>query len=165
MTGHRRIHGNVRCFAITDFSHKNNIRILAYKTAQSGSKRQIDGRIDLNMIHSLQLVLHRIFDRGDIHVRSVAHLHERGERGGFSRTRRPRRQNHAKRLLYCSNKNILMLLRKSKVSKRQSAYVGCEKTHDDLFSIDDGNDGDTHIVDGEKIVMRLLTSYVRALTL
>ncbi len=59
-------HGNACRLAITSLTDKNDVGVLPEKRSQNTSKVQTDVLVNLDLVYTLQIVLNRIFRRGNI---------------------------------------------------------------------------------------------------
>src|SRR5205814_291310 len=95
--GERRLHGDLRGFLVADFADENHVWVVAQNRAQAARERQPGLFRNLNLVHALELILHRVFDGDDL-ADGVVDLVERGvERGRFAAARRAGDENNAVR--------------------------------------------------------------------
>ena len=85
MAGERRLNGDLGGFAIAHLTDHDDVRILAQDGAQGVGKAQADLGMNLDLVDTAQLVLHRVFHGDDLGGLSIE-LAEGGiERGGLAR--------------------------------------------------------------------------------
>ena len=70
VSGDCRTHGNFSRFCVTGFTDHDNIRILTHQRTESHIERQTCHRIYLRLVNVRNILLHRILDRGNIHIPS-----------------------------------------------------------------------------------------------
>ena len=97
MTGDGRTNRNTGGFAVTGLTDHDDIRILTQQRAQTGLKRQSGNRIDLRLVDARHVLLHRILNRGDIHLPVRQILEHHVQCGGLTRTGRTGDINNAVR--------------------------------------------------------------------
>ncbi len=61
----RRVDGDFRRLVVSDFAYHDDVGVVPQDRAQPRRKSQADGRVDLNLRHAFQLILHRVFNRDD----------------------------------------------------------------------------------------------------
>ena len=65
---------------VANLAHHDDVGILPQESAQGRRERQPDLSLDLHLVHSLELVLDRVFDRADIDLGLVELVEARIER-------------------------------------------------------------------------------------
>src|SRR6266404_1102101 len=68
MSGERGANGDVRGFAVADFADHDDVGILADDVAETGSEREPDLRVDVNLIDPIHLIFDRVLDGDDLPV-------------------------------------------------------------------------------------------------
>src|SRR5690606_19612143 len=86
VTGQRRLDGDLGGFAVAHFADHDHIRILTHDGAQRAGEVEADLRLGLDLVDALDLVLDRVLDGDDLHVRRVDLRQRRIQRGGLART-------------------------------------------------------------------------------
>ncbi len=66
VTGQRGLNGDTAGFQVTHLTDHDDIRVLTHDGAQCPGEVQADGRLDLNLIDALELILDRVFDGDDL---------------------------------------------------------------------------------------------------
>ena len=66
MAGESCFHGDVGCFCITNFTHHDDVWILAQKRPQGSGKCQSSFFIDIDLVDSREMNFRGIFNRNDI---------------------------------------------------------------------------------------------------
>ncbi len=95
VAGEGRLHGDISRFRIADLADHDDVRVLAQERTETRSKRDAGLRIDLRLVHIAHIVFDRVFDRGDIDLRTVQDVHQSIQRRRFSGTGRTAGQDHA----------------------------------------------------------------------
>ena len=67
MAGNRSLYRNSRRFLVTNLTNHNNIRVLSQNRAQRGGKGQAGFNINLHLIDAVNVGLHRVLNRYNIH--------------------------------------------------------------------------------------------------
>ncbi len=101
VTSLRCLDGDFGGFEIADLPHHHHIRVLPQKGSQGAGKGQPSLGVDLHLVDSGQVDLHRIFGGGDVHLGSVENIETGIERDRFTRTGRAGDQDHALRFREC----------------------------------------------------------------
>ena len=93
--GQRRLHGDLRCFSVTNLADEDAVRVVPQDRSQAFGKGESLAFIDRNLQDARQLVLHRVFDRDDL-LEAGVDLRQHGIHGrGLAAPGRPRDQQHA----------------------------------------------------------------------
>jgi len=71
VTREGRPDGDLRGLEVADFAHHDHIRVLAHDVAQTAGEREADLGIYVDLVHPLDLVLHRVLDGDDLLVGQV----------------------------------------------------------------------------------------------
>ena len=99
VAGERGLHGDLRGLEVADLADHDHVRVLAHDRAQRVREREVDLRLHLDLVDPGHLVLDRILDREDLHVRLVELVERRVERRRLARAGRPRDEEDAVGLL------------------------------------------------------------------
>ena len=69
MSRQRRLDRDLRRLPVPDLTHQNHIRVLPDDRPQPLGEGQVDLRVHLDLTDPLDLVLDRVLDRDDVHLR------------------------------------------------------------------------------------------------
>ncbi len=84
-----------RCgLAVADLSDHDDVRVLAQEGTESHRKGESNLRLHLGLIDTRHLILDRVFDCGDVHVRCIQNIKQGIERRRLPASGRPRREDH-----------------------------------------------------------------------
>src|SRR3989338_4088163 len=133
MSGKSRIYRDIRRLIIADFSHINNIRILAHNRTKSGDKRKSGFGVYLNLIYLPNLIFNRIFNSHNVYFGTIEKLGYGVKRGSFSGTGGTRRKNHTIGFSYRRLYFEKISFEKSEFFQTESLDVSQKQTHDDIF--------------------------------
>ena len=146
VAGERGADGDIGGFAVADFTHHDDVRVLAHDVAQARGEGQADLRVDVDLVDPVHLVLHRIFDGDDLLVGKVDAFERRIERGGFAAAGGPGDQKHAVR----QAGEMLHALQHAVVEAQAAQVVeiaggAVQQAHDDALAVQRGQGGDAQI--------------------
>ncbi len=99
MTGLCGFKGYFSRFAITDFTHHDNVGILAQQRAQYSLKSETGTWMNLCLVKTCDRDLYWIFHATEVNVRSVSGLQRTVQRDRFTASGRSGDQNQPLRLL------------------------------------------------------------------
>src|ERR1700691_535028 len=66
MSGETRLYGDLRRLEITDFSHHDDVGVLAQDGAQPARESHLDLGVDLRLTDAVNEILDRVLDRDDV---------------------------------------------------------------------------------------------------
>ena len=95
VTGEGGSDGDVRGFAVTDFSDQNHIRVLTQDGAESGGKGQATFGVHWHLVDPGEFIFHRVFNGDDLFAGVVQLGQTRIQRGRLTRTGWPSHKDHA----------------------------------------------------------------------
>src|SRR3989344_2650302 len=100
MAGKRSVDSQRGRLTIADFSHHDDIRVLAHESPKAHAEIKPDFRLDLSLIYSGHLILDRILDSGNIDLGRIQNINHRVKRCRLSASCRTGSQNHSRFLLH-----------------------------------------------------------------
>ena len=106
MSGNRCLHRNGCSLAIPNLTNHDYIRVLPKDTAQGGCKGQAGFGINLYLINTVNVSLHRVFNRNNIHITGIQLAKSSVKSCGLTATGRSRYQYNTVRI----RKNPVKLL-------------------------------------------------------
>ncbi len=140
------LHRNLRRLAVANFAHHQNVRVLAQNGAQPRRKRHAGLDVQLHLPHARHPVLHRIFERHDVHVLAVHQLDDGVEARTFAASRGARGKNHAVGLAGARRDRCVVFRGHAEFGELVDALgAHVQETHHDVFAIGRGNGGDAHV--------------------
>ena len=95
VTGLRGLDRDLGRFEVPYLADHQHIRILSQECAQYGGERQPDTFIDVDLVDTINIDLHRILDAGDIALGGVEEVDGGVERDGLTAAGGPGNQDHA----------------------------------------------------------------------
>ena len=123
MPGQRTAYRHLCRIGIPDLPQHNHIRILPQKSTQSTREGQPDLLFQLNLVHPLQGIFHRVLDRQYI-THDIIQQPERGiQRGTLSRSRGTANQNQPVRMTYRRQISLQLSRTKSQVFQIKQLYL------------------------------------------
>jgi len=141
----RRLNGDLRSLRIADFTHQNNVGILAQNSAQTPRKSQIDRCVDVNLDDAVELIFHGVF-RGDDLFGGVVDLVEGGIQScGFAATRGAGNQQNAVGPLDHLQKAIENVLRHADLMHADAHHVLVQQTHGHGLAVNHGQCRKTNV--------------------
>ena len=119
---------------VPNLADHDNVGVLAHKRAQPVCEREADFRFHLRLVDARELILNRVLNRGDVHIRGIEQIKHGVERGGFPAPRRPRGENHTSRRLERLMNALQVLAVKTKRFKREAGRAFAKEPHHNLLS-------------------------------
>ena len=98
VTGHRGADRDVGGLDVANFSHHDDVRVLAQDVAQTFGEGEVDLRFHIDLRNAGEAIFNRFLDRDDAALDGVDAAEETIERGRFSGTGRTGDENDAVRL-------------------------------------------------------------------
>ncbi len=89
VTGQRRLHRDLRGFQVADLADHDDVGVLPHDRAQRVGERQIDLRLDLDLVDAGHLVFDRVLDGEDLDVGLVQAIERRIQRRRLAAAGRP----------------------------------------------------------------------------
>ena len=141
VAGERGLDGDFHRLQVANLTHQDHVGVLANDVAQPGGEGEADLRLDRDLVHALQLVLHWILDRDDLALGRVD-LVERAIQGRrLAGAGRSGDQNDAVRpqdeLLEMPER----LGREAQTVQGQEHRGAIEQPHHDGLAVDGGHGG------------------------
>ena len=81
-------------FAVADFSHHDDVGVLAQERSQCRGESEVDFWVHRSLRDALQFVFDGLFDSRDVQFWAANHLEQRVERGCLARARGARDKKH-----------------------------------------------------------------------
>ena len=147
MPRQRGLHGDLRRLLIADFTDEHDVGIVAENRAQAAGKRQAGFFRHLDLVHALELILDRIFDRDDLAL-GVVNFVERGiERRRLAGARRTGDEHDAVGELEHALQAGELALAHAEVAGAAEFGILPQQTHDHRFTVQhrDDRDADIHL--------------------
>ena len=145
MAGDGRAHGDLGGLAVSDFADGVDIRVLAQDGAQAAGKGHADLFIDLDLVHPVDVVFHRVFQRHKVHV-ALVQLVDHAVHGG--RLTASGGTHHEDNAVAAAEKLPdvcdLVLGQADFVQAHHRAAL-VQQTRDDLLAVDGGEGRDTQV--------------------
>src|SRR5580704_8475676 len=99
MSGETRLYGDLRRLQIADFSHHDDVGVLAQDGAQPACESHLDLGIDLRLPDAVNEILDRVLDRDDVAGVVIETLEARVQRRRLAGARRTGDEQDAVRLV------------------------------------------------------------------
>ena len=135
MAGYGCTYGNGCRLCITCFSNQNNIRILSQQCPQSTLKGQSRHGIDLHLIHTFDILLHRILNGCDVHLTFCQRFQNHIQGCCFTATGRPSNINDTMRHLHHTAHFRIIIRIHAVLLFIQNRCITVQKTQNSLFTI------------------------------
>ncbi len=145
MSGERGLNRNFGRFKVTNFSHHDDVRVLAENRAQAFSKRILFARFNLALVQALHFILNRVFERNNFCLMIVQAFQNSVQRGGLTASRWTSGYNHAVWTLNLFGQTLLGSCSEAQFFKIKRDGVRIQETHDHAFPKGGRNGGKTDI--------------------
>ena len=125
---------------------------MAHERAESVGEGESYLRVHLRLVDALHLVLDRVLDRRDIHVRPIQNIEHGVKRRRFAGTRRPRDEDDAGRLLERMMDTLHILAVEPEHVESEALARLTQEAHHRLLAEEGREDGDA---EGDAVGLRL----------
>ena len=145
VSSERGLNGDVRNFAITNFTDQNNVGRLAQHGFQNGRKCETNLFTHLDLIDALEVVLNGILGGDDFFVGTIQHRERGIQRGGFTATSRTRDQENAVGFANDLVERVQHVLFKTQVQQTNAHAIWTQNTKHHAFAVCRGTRADTKV--------------------
>ena len=88
-------HGDLGRLAVANLAHRHDVGVLAQDGAQAAGEGHARFLVDLHLVHAVDVVFHRVFQRDEVHRIGVQLADHRVHGGAFARAGGAHDQHHA----------------------------------------------------------------------
>ncbi len=135
MAGQGGLDRDFRGFGIPDFTHHDDIGVLAQEGAQRVGKRQADIRAHQHLVDTAHLILNRLLGGQDAPVDLVDFVQEGVERGRFSRTGGTRHQDDPVGAVDVALDQLFVARRHPEIFQADELAFALQKTQADTLAV------------------------------
>ena len=145
MAGLGGFNGDVGGFQIANLAHHDDVRILAQKRLQRGSKGESLLVVYVDLVDAGQVNLGRVFGGGNIHAVGIEDVQAGIKRYGFARAGGAGHQHHAVGAVDGFQNQLFLEIFETQLVDIQRGSVGIQNPHHDFFAEQGGQGADAKV--------------------